>query len=550
MSILHCLLSSLFVMSVAKEEPNSSATASRPLFTDATSTAGIEFQHENGLSEEKLIVESVGSGVAWLDYDNDGWLDLYFVNGAELASGKRSPGNVLLRNTGQGKFVDVTRQAGVQGAGDYGMGVAVGDYDNDGWLDLYVTNYGPNLLFRNNRDGTFKDVTSAAGVRGGRWGSSAGFFDYDLDGDLDLYVVNYLDYNLKENPYCGLRKPGYRLYCDIRIFDGAPDQLYRNNGNGTFTDVSSAAGIANPAGKGLGLSFGDFDQDRHVDIYVANDTVRNFLYRNRGDGTFEDVTYRSGAGFDRNGKPQAGMGVDCADVNGDGLLDLFVTNFSYELNTLYRNQGDLLFEDVSESIGLGSSLLPLGFGTKLFDYDNDGDTDIFVANGHIEDNIRLYFPELSYEQSNLLYENVGGSFRDVSSISGPVFKARRVGRGAAAGDYDNDGDLDLVVSNSGQRATLIRNEGGNRNHWIAVVARGRKNNFYGLGAKVRVVTRGSTQLKEINNVASYCSSNDIRLYFGLGREDRASLIEITWPGGRKQILKDVVAGQIVRVEEP
>ncbi len=517
-------------------------------FVDVTAQAGIVFRHENGRSDDKLVVETVGSGVAWIDYDNDGFLDLYLVNGAVLADGKTSPGNVLLRNNGGGTFVDVTETSGVGGHGSYGMGVAVGDYDNDGWLDLYVTNYESNILYRNLGDGSFTETTKAAGVGGEQWSSSAGFFDYDRDGDLDLYVVNYLEYALGENPYCGQRREGYRLYCDVRMFDGAPDQLYRNNGDGTFKDVSMAAGIANLAGKGLGLAFGDFDQDGYADIYVANDTVRDFLYRNNGAGTFSDLTYSAGVGFDSHGKPQAGMGVDCGDVDGDGTLDIFVTNFARELNALYQNQGGLLFQEVSEKLGLDSGFTPLGFGTKIFDFDNDGDLDIYVANGHIEDNVKLYYPDLLYAQTDLLYENTGGKFEDVSAISG--FEAKHVGRGAAVGDFDNDGDLDLVVSNSGEKPILMENKGGNKNSWIAIRARGKRSNFFGLGVRVRVVTSSGRQLKEVNNVASYLSSNDIRLYFGLGPEKTVRSIEISWPSGQSQTLRDVKANQILLVEEP
>ena len=522
----------------------------RVVFTDVTRPAGIDFLHESGLSKDKLIVETVGSGVAWIDYDNDGRLDLYFVNGSRVSEEKPSPGNALFRNGGRGVFEDVTRKAGVAGNGSYGMGVAVGDYDNDGRLDLYVTNYGPNQLFRNNGDGTFSDVASKAGVVSRRWGSSAGFFDFDRDGDLDLYVVNYLDYESEDNPYCGLPKEGYRLYCDIRMFEGAADQLYRNNGDGSYTDVSSPAGVANPAGKGLGLTFADFDGDGYPDIYVANDTIRDFLYRNNRNGTFSDVTYAAAVGFDANGEPQAGMGVDAADLNRDGLPEIFVTNFAHELNALYRNGPDLLFEEVSERVGLGSGLLPLGFGTKLFDYDNDGDVDIYVANGHIENNVHLYFPNLTFAQTDLLYENQGKGFLDVSAKSGDPFAVPAVGRGAAVADYDNDGDLDIALSNSGGPAVLLKNDGGNRSNWIAIQARGRESNSFGLGASVRIETEQGAQVRQVNNVASYLSANDLRVYFGLGRQQQVKSVEIDWPSGRNQVLTNVPANQIVEVTEP
>lgn len=542
--LLACWLAALTILS------GLAAPDLKVRFVDVTDQSGIRFRHENGSSPAKLMVETFGSGVAWLDFDGDGFLDLYFVNGANLAAGSPSPGNVLLRNTGKGTFVDVTRQARVAGTGGYGTGVAVGDFDNDGLDDLFVTYFGPNVLYRNNGDGTFADVTASAGVSDNFWSSSAGFFDYDRDGDLDLYVANYLEYEAKNNPYCGFKQPGYRMYCAPTVFDGTPDQLYRNNGNGTFTNISVKAGVANPAGKGLGVVFADIDDDGYPDIYVANDLVRNFLYHNRGDGTFDDVTYSAGVGFDLNGKPQAGMGVDAGDFDGDGRLDLFVTNFSDELNTLYRNLGGLLFEDITEKAGLESGRTPLGFGTKLFDFDNDGDLDIYVTNGHVIDNIQLYNPRFTYAQRDLLYENTGGRFRDVSTMGGHGLQIAKVGRGAAVADFDNDGDLDIAVSSCGLPAVLLRNDGGNRGRWIALRPQGRRSNRSGFGARVRLTTSQGTQVKEVTPVASYLSSNDPRLYFGLGSDDKVRRIEIRWPSGREQVLTDVQANQILTVREP
>jgi enediyne biosynthesis protein E4 len=354
---------------------------------------------------------------------------------------------------------------------------------------------------------------------------------------------------VKENVYCGYQKPGYRMYCDPRGFDGVPDLLYRNNGDGTFTDVSRKAGVANPAGKGLGVAFGDFDNDGWPDIFIANDLARNFLYRNNGDGTFIDLAYSAGVGYDPNGNPRAGMGTEFADLDGDGWLDIFVTNFSEELNALFRNRGDLTFEEVTEQAGLGSGFLPLGFGTKLFDFDNDGDVDIYVTNGHVVDNIQLYNPRLSYMQTDLLYANDGGRFRDVSAESGPAFQIKHVGRGAAAGDFDNDGDLDIIVSNCGQPPMLMRNDGGNRNHWVAIKARGRESNSFGVGARVKVEAGGKTQVKEIYSAGSYLSGSDLRLYFGLGAERKIKQVEILWPSGKKQILNDVAADQTLSLDE-
>jgi hypothetical protein len=522
----------------------------RPLFVDVTAKSGITFVHKSGGSPDKFMVETFGSGLAWIDYDNDGFPDLYFVNGAPGAS------NALYHNNKDGTFTDVTARAGVAAdsaaAKAYKTGVAVGDYDNDGYLDLYVTAFGPNILFHNNGDGTFTDVTAKAGVSGGpnEWSTSTGFFDYDRDGRLDLYVVNYLDYRLDENPYCGLKKEGYRMYCHPTQFDGMADRLFHNNGDGTFTDVSKQAGIANPAGKGLGVTFCDYDRDGDSDAYIANDTVRNFLYRNNGDGTFTDVAYAAGVGFDSNGKPQAGMGTDCADIDGNGYPDIFVTNFSEELNALYQNRGDGTFEDVSAAVGMGAAFLPLGFGTKMYDFDNDGDLDIHITNGHVIDNVKLYQSNLTYAQKDLLFENIGGKFRDASARGGQALQAERIGRGLAVADFDNDGNLDVAISSLGQRAVLLRNQGARPGNWIIIRAKGKKSNAFGLGATVKIQTSEGVQVKEINNVASYLSSNDIRLHAGLGAARMIQQIEILWPSGTQQVLKDVAVNQILVVEEP
>jgi hypothetical protein len=535
---------------VASDQRGSAPVPSRIQFADVTARAGIGFVHKSGASPDKYMVETFGSGVAWIDYDDDGVQDLFFVNGAPGSS------NALYHNNRDGTFTDVTERAGVagtgSGAGVYKTGAAVGDFDNDGRLDLYVTAFGPNTLYRNNGDGTFKDVTAAAGVAGPptEWSTSTGFIDVDRDGFLDLFVVNYLDFRIADNPYCGQAKEGYRMYCHPTMFDGVADRLYRNNGNGTFTDISKQAGIANPAGKGLGVVFCDYDRDGQTDIYVANDTVRNNLFRNTGKGTFLDEAYRAGVGFDANGKPLAGMGTDCADVDGNGLPDITVTNFSEELNTLYLNRGEGVFEESAVKAGLGSGFMPLGFGTKMFDADNDGDLDIHVTNGHVIDNVKLYRPTLSYAQKDLLYENVGGKFRDVTTLGGPALQATRVGRGLAVADFDNDGNLDIAISSLGQRAVLLRNQGTRPGNWIMVRAKGKKSNAFGLGATVTIETTEGRQVREINNTASYISSHDIRLHVGLGAAKIVRQIEILWPSGTRQILKDVAVNQVLVIEEP
>ena len=544
------LLSCAVLVPAAPSGQAKSGTDRPARFADVTAKSQITFVHKSGASPQKYMVETFGSGVGWIDFDNDGFQDLYFVNGAPGA------GNVLYRNNGNGTFTDVTVKARVDGSGAgkgaYKTGVAVGDYDNNGYLDLFVTSFGPDILYKNNGDGTFSDVTAAAGVAGGpaEWSTSTGFLDVDRDGDLDLYVTNYLDFRISDNPYCGLQKDGYRMYCHPTMFDGMADKLFRNNGNGTFTDVSRQAGIANPAGKGLGVTFCDFDRDGDTDIYVANDMVRNFLYKNNGNGTFVDVAYAAGVGFDANGKPQAGMGVDCADVDANGFPEIFVTNFSEELNTLYSNLGHGLFEDATTKAGLGSGFIPLGFGTKLFDLDNDGDLDIHVTNGHVIDNVKLFQPNLSYAQKDLLYENGGGRFRDVSAQAGPALQAERVGRGLAVADFDNDGNLDVVISSVGRPPALLRNQGSGAGNWLIIQAQGTRSNRFGLGATVRVQTTAGLQVREINNVASYQSANDIRLHVGLGTAKIVAQIEVLWPSGVTQVLKDVAVNQILTIKEP
>ena len=466
------------------------STELRIQFVNVAPEAGLTFKHTNGASPEKLMPETFGSGVAWIDYDNDGF------------------------------------------------------------LDIYVTGYGSNQLYRNNGDGTFADVTARAGVSGGSWSSSAAWLDYDRAGWLDLYVVRYLDYDVKNAPYCGYKREGYRMYCDPQQFDGVPDLLYHNNKDGAFTEVSRKAGIANPAGKGLGVAVGDINLDGWPDIFVTNDGVRNFLYRNKGDGTFADVTYGAAVGFDMNGTPMAGMGVDIGDYDGDGKPDVFMTAFSRQYNTLFRNLGAWRFEDVTLQTGLESGFLTLAFGAKMLDFDSDGDLDLYATNGHVTDNVELYDPQLSYRQKDLLYENLGhGRFQDVSAQSGPAFQIRHVGRGAAIGDYDNDGDLDIVVADCGGPPLLFRNEGGNRKHWIIIRARGRESNRFGVGAKVRVTRGGRTLLCELNPSGSYLSTSDFRLHVGLGAEAIITKLEIEWPSGKKQTLEGVPSNQVLLLDE-
>ena len=518
-------------------------------FVDVTTEAGITFKHVNGASDQKFYLETMGSGAAFLDYDNDGDLDLYIVNGAPLPGFETAtpPANILYQNDGDGRFIDVTAAAGVGDTG-YGMGCVAADYDNDGDADLYVTNFGANLLYQNNGDGTFTDVTTHAGVDGGdKWSSSCAFVDYDHDGNLDLYVVNYLDYDIAgDRDWHDPR--GQQIYANPQVYPGVSDILYRSNGDGTFSDVTRQAGVYNDDGKGLGVTCGDYDNDGRIDIYVANDTTPNFLYRNVGDGRFVDIGPFAGAAYNEHGVAEGGMGVDFGDYNNDGSLDIFVTNFSNETNTLYHNTTDGALIDFSNIAGLGEvSFLKLAFGTKFFDADNDGALDLFVANGH------LYPTEsdaLEYAQTDQLFINTGeGTFVDLSEESGEYFSIKRVGRGATFGDYDNDGDTDIFVVNLNQKGVLLRNEGGNRHNWLMIKTVGVKSNRDGIGARVEAATRSHSQIREVQAGSSYLSGHDLRLIFGLGTETKAETIRITWPSGVQQTLTDVEANQLIFINE-
>ncbi|PYX42661.1 MAG: RNA-binding protein [Acidobacteria bacterium] len=503
----------------------------------------------------------MGGGVALLDYDNDGRLDIFFTNGAKIddpmPSGKmpdksdRKFWNRLYHQNADGTFTDVTEKAGLTGAQQnyYAMGVAVGDYDNDGFEDIYVTGYGGNTLYHNNGNGTFTDVTKTAGVAAGGWSASAGFFDYDNDGKLDIFVTRYLDWSFKTNRYCGEQKPGYRAYCHPDNYDGVTNILYHNNGDGTFTDVSQKAGIANPSGKGLGVTFADYDGDGFTDIFVANDSVQCFLYHNNGNGTFSEVGLLAGVGYNEDGKAFAGMGADFSDFDNDGRPDVVVTDLSNERYMLFRNNGDGTFRDVTNASGVGAATLAFsGWSTHLFDFDNDGWKDIFVAQGHVMDTIQLTSPNLKYLQPPLLLRNEGGHFKRV--ILGPAFQTEWAGRGAAFGDIDNDGDIDVVMSNVGQKATVLRNDGGNRNNWLGITTIGKKSNRDGIGSRVKVVSvSGLTQYFTVNTAVGYQSASDKRLIVGLGADSTAKLVEIRWPSGIVQRLENVKAGQMLKVTE-
>jgi hypothetical protein len=530
-------------------------------YSDVTSAAGIAFRHVNGRSGEFYYPETMGGGACFFDYDGDGYIDLYIVNGGPLGDVlvQGMAGNMLYRNNGDGTFGDVTEEAGVGEPSSYGQGCGAADYDNDGDLDLYVTNFGRDVLYRNNGDGTFTDVTGDAGVGDERWGQTCVFTDYDNDGDLDLYVQNYLDYTLARNKRCGPTIGGRRRrdYCSPDIYRGVPDVLYRNEGDGTFTDVTRASGLFNPLGKGMGIVFGDYDSDGDADLFVSNDGMANFFYRNNGNGTFSDVSLISMASYDEHGMSEGSMGADFADLDNDGDLDLFVPCLEYEGHTLYRNEGGKFFDDVSQTSGLHrATTFHTGYSPSVFDYDNDGDLDIFVSCGRVRVPHELRFDEGAsyherYGQSDLLLSNDGsGRFSDVSQVSGPYFNRKDIGRGAIHGDVDNDGDLDLFIVNLDGRAVLLRNDGGNGNRWITLKLVGTRSNRDGVGAKVKVISGASTQIREVRVGGGYVSQNDMRVHFGLGDRDRIDRIEIRWPSGVVQTLEDVAANQIMTVTEP
>jgi hypothetical protein len=531
-------------------------------FTDVTQALGIKFTQENSATSNKYLIETMGGGVALLDYDNDGRLDVFFTNGAKLSDpmpegavpdkSDHKYWNRLFRQQQGGTFVDVTEKAGLTGMPQnaYGMGVAVGDYDNDGFADLYVTNYGGNILYRNNGDGTFSDVTARAGVAASGWSASAGFFDADNDGKLDLFVTRYVAWSFQGNRYCGEKKEGYRAYCHPDNYEAVTNVLFHNNGDGTFTDVSTKAGIAGVSGKGLGVAFADYDHDGFMDVYVANDSVQSFLFHNNGGGAFTEAGLLAGVGFNEDGKTFAGMGVDFADYDNDSHPDVVVTDLSNERYKLFRQNGDGSFRDVTSASGVGgATLLFSGWSTRFVDYDNDGWKDIFVAQGHVMDTIAKTSPNLSYLQPPLLLRNEAGHFSRVSP--GQAFQQNWAGRGAAFGDIDNDGDTDVVVSNVGQPAFVLRNDGGNQNHWLSIRTVGTKSNRDGIGCGVKVVSAsGLTQYFTVNTAVGYLSASDKRLLVGLGGDAAAAQVEIRWPSGIVQMFKDVKSGQTLVATEP
>jgi enediyne biosynthesis protein E4 len=532
----------------AKRPATPAPQAPSPItLTDMTAQCGLDFKHAPSPTSQKYLLETMGGGAAMLDYDNDGRLDLYFTNGARIedpmpkgaSPDKRDSRywNRLYRQKSDGTFEDVTERAGVKGVG-YSMGVAAADYDNDGWVDIYVTAFGANILYRNQGDGTFKDVSRQAGVAAGGWSTSAGWIDYNNDGRLDLFVARYVEWDFELGAlYCGDMRPGFRAYCHPDNFKGATNLLYRQREDGTFEDVSVKSKIADPNGKGLGVAFADFDNDGWADIVVANDSVRQSLYHNRGDGTFEDIALPSGMAYNENGKVFAGMGIDAADYDDNGYPDVFITALSNETYPLYQNNGDDTFTYVTNTSGVAQiTLLNAGWGARFIDADNDGLRDIFVAQGHVLDTVEKTSSYLKYKQPPLLMRNTGKGFVNISGSAGPVFGTPLSARGAAFGDLDNDGDCDAVLAVTDGAPVLLRNN-GSKNHWIGLTLIGSKSNRNGLGARVSVTdAAGRIKIFDVTTSSSYLSSNDPRIIVGLGAATTVRAVEVRWPGKKIQTL--------------
>ena len=521
------------------------------VFRDVTKETGITFRHTDGSSGKRYIMETVAGGLALFDYDNDGDVDIYFLNGAPLKGAKfdASPKNALYRNEGNWKFTDVTKQARVGDTG-YGLGVAAGDYDNDGDLDLYVNNHGPNVLYRNDGNGAFTDVTKKAGVaNGSHTGAGACFLDMDKDGDLDLYVSSYFDFSYEKHR-TGVAD-GFPVYIGPASFPAAHDVLYRNNGNGTFTDVSKSAGVAEYASWGMGMVCGDYDNDGDTDIFVANDGAGNFLFENDGTGKFEEMGLMAGVAYDTHGDGQGSMGADFGDYDNDGLLDFYVTSYQGQLATLYKNLGDNTFDDVTRLTGAGEGTIAhVTWGNGFVDFDNDGDRDIFVACGHLLDNVELFDDRSSYFATNVLLMNTGdGKFVNVSKQSGDGMKVKLSSRSAGFDDLDNDGDVDVVILNSRREPTILRNDSPSKGHWLQVRLRGVKTNRDGVGARVKVVAGDLMLSDEVHSGRGYQSHYGTRLHFGLGDCEKVDRIEVRWIGGAVDLFKDIAVDQLLTITE-
>ena len=524
-----------------------------PIFVEVPGSAsGITWVHDNAISEQRYLPETLGPGCAFLDYDNDGWMDIYLVNSgpSDFYSPKTPIRNALYRNNHDGTFTDVTEKAGVACGqmGHFGMGAAAADFDGDGWQDLYVTNYGRNVLFRNNGNGTFADVTEKAGVAAPNWSTCATWFDYDNDGKLDLFVSSFVQYSAEGTIFCGDNRAGRRYYCVPRVFKPRPSFLFHNDGGGKFTDVSKESGIAASLGKSFGAVATDINNDGLMDLFVANDTVANFFFLNKGKGKFAEIGLEAGVAYSDSGSPRSGMGVDATDYDGDGWQDLFVANIDQELFSLYQNQKDLTFIDKPGEIGPATRLLS-GWGLKFFDYDNDGDSDLILANGHPDDMVEIQSLRVKYKEPLLLFENTDGKYKHVSANAGSVFTKDFPARGLSVGDYDNDGDLDVLVINNGAAPVLLKNEGGNRNNWLGLQLVATRSNPGAVGAIISWEAGGKKRRQLKTSGGSYLSSHDPREILGAGKATKIDSLEIKWPSGRVDKLTDLPVNKYIKVVE-
>ena len=529
-------------------------------FRNLAATAGLNFALRNSATPQKHQIETMPGGVGVLDYNNDGWQDIYFANGAEIPSLQKPSAQYwsrLYRNNKDGSFTDVTAEAGVAGAG-YSMGIAAADYDNDGHQDLFVAGVNRNILFRNKGNGTLADITSQAKLegidpkRGKMWSVAAAWVDYDNDGKLDLFIVNYCKWSPSLDPYCGALMPGYRTYCFPDRYEGLPNQLFRNNGDGTFADVSSSSGIAGHIGKGMGVAIADLDDDGWTDIFVANDTVPNFLFRNNGRGGFEEIALQAGVAVPETGEAVSSMGVDFRDYDNDGRPDLVVSALEGETFPLFRNLGRGFFGDETYSSRLGMDTAKRsGWSLGLFDFNNDGYKDLFAVNAHVNDNIEL-FNEQTYRQTNSVFVNrKNGTFLEVSSSAGPDFQVKQAHRGCAFGDFNNDGKIDVVTTSLNEPAELFINDSPQQNHWLAIQLVGTRSNRDGIGARIKLISAsGTEQFNHATTSVGYASSSDRRIHFGLGKDERVRLIEIRWPSGTIQTLRDLTVDRVLTITEP
>ncbi len=535
--------------------PFRSRAQAPPLFEEVPPTAsGITWVHDNAMSANRYLPETMGPGVAFCDFDNDGWADIFMVNSgaSDFYQPKAPIKNALYRNNRDGTFTDVAEKAGIAGGREFGMGCAIADYDNDGYPDILVTAYGRCTLYHNNGDGTFTDVTGKAGVASPGWTTSAVWFDYDNDGRLDLFLCSFVEFSVTNNVFCGDNKLGKRFYCIPRVFKPTPSLLYHNNGDGTFTEVSAGTDIQRARGKALGVVATDITGDGLMDLFVANDTVQNFLFANRGKGKWEEIALAAEVGYSANGTPRSGMGVDAADINGDGKQDLFVANVDQEMFSLYKNDGNEFFSDIAAFHGVAQATRLLsGWGLKFFDYDNDGFIDLLLANGHPDDMIENYSQQVRYKEPLVLFRHDGTKLSNVTAQAGPVFQKTFPARGLAVGDYDNDGRIDVLIGNNGEAPVLLKNRAGGGNHWLGVRLQGTACNRDAVGATITWSANGATRSRYKSNGGSYLSSHDMREVLAVGTAAKIDWVEIKWPppSGRVERITGLPIDRYVTIVE-